>query len=160
MEANEQQGGDPDDVNFMEIAFPDMAAQLDAGNTEAIWLPDPLLGQALADPNNKLIGSAAQEVLPGLPMLVSFTSQEYIDENPAVVEKFEAALEEILTESAANEDVVRDLLPDFLGLAPEIAQNMGLEDWDSTLHTDLIDQTSELALKHDFISDVDNNIYR
>lgn len=160
LEANEQQGGTPEDINLMEIPFPDMAAQLDAGNTDAIWLPEPLLSQALSDPNNTLIGSAAQEVLPGLPMLVSFTSQSYIEEHPEIVDKFESAIEESVTESAENEEAVRDLLPDFLGFPPEVTQNMGLEDWDSTLNKELIDETGELAIKHDFISSVEEDLYR
>src|SRR5690625_2317300 len=32
----EQEGGDPEQVEFVEMAFPDMVAQLDAGNVDAI----------------------------------------------------------------------------------------------------------------------------
>src|SRR5699024_1598359 len=37
----EQEGGDPEQVEFVEMAFPDMVAQLEAGNVDAISAVDP-----------------------------------------------------------------------------------------------------------------------
>jgi NitT/TauT family transport system substrate-binding protein len=41
-------GGDPSKVNFVELAFPDMAAQLEAGNVDAIFVVEPFLSAAKA----------------------------------------------------------------------------------------------------------------
>ena len=60
-------GGNPDDLKFSEMPFPDMEAQLERGNMDAIWMPEPFLSKALSDPENKLLGYPNQKAIPGLP---------------------------------------------------------------------------------------------
>src|SRR5262249_13772595 len=43
-----QAGGDPTKVKFVETAFPDMAAALDANRVQAIFVVEPFLASALA----------------------------------------------------------------------------------------------------------------
>ena len=45
MKAVEDDGGDPSTIEFIEVAFPDAQAQLDAGNIDAAWVPDPFMSQ-------------------------------------------------------------------------------------------------------------------
>lgn len=159
MEATERDGGDPQDISFSEIAFPEMEAQLDLGNVDAAWLPEPFLTRALASPDNELVGYSAQESVPGMPMLSSFTSAEYAAQNPEVVERFETALTEVLEESTANEDEVRELLPDFMGVPEEATDGMRLEEWSSEMRPDLVDHIGELAVKYEFIDEMPENLY-
>ena len=42
-EAVEQDGGDPESVQFVELPFPDMPAALAQGNVDAVWVPEPFL---------------------------------------------------------------------------------------------------------------------
>src|SRR5690625_6113565 len=80
MEATERRGGEATDIRFSEIAFPEMEPQLDLGNVDAIWLPEPLLSKALANPENAIVGYSTQESVPGMPMLSTFTSAKYAEE--------------------------------------------------------------------------------
>jgi NitT/TauT family transport system substrate-binding protein len=40
-------GGDPSSLEFVELAFPDMPAALEAGRVDAIWVVEPFLSAAL-----------------------------------------------------------------------------------------------------------------
>lgn len=159
MEATERGGGEGTDIRFNEIAFPEMEPQLDLGNVDAIWLPEPLLSKALANPENTIVGYSTQESVPGMPMLSTFTSGQYAEENPETVEKFEAAMEEVLDESAGNEAEVRKLLPEFMGVPVESTEHMKLEEWSSETREELVDEIGELAVKFEFIEAVPENLY-
>lgn len=67
MESAAKAGADPSKIKFVEMPFPDMQAQLDRGSVEAIWLPEPFLTKALADPKNVLVGSPNQVACPDCP---------------------------------------------------------------------------------------------
>lgn len=49
-------------------------------------------------------------------MFVSIASSEFVEANPETVQKFYNALEEVMDSANDNEDSIRELLPDFMGL--------------------------------------------
>ena len=62
--AVEAAGGDPASIEFVEVAFPDAAAQLDAGNIDAAWVPEPFVSQIVGN-GGKLIMHPYQETILG-----------------------------------------------------------------------------------------------
>lgn len=151
MDLAEQEGADPAKVNFSEISFPDMIAQLEQGNADAIWVTEPFLSQALEDQDNRLIGSNFQDSIPGLPTQVTFTSGKFADENPEIVESFQAAVTESLI--AANEDEVgaRAMLPEFIEMPEDAAQALRMEDLDGELRVKEVQDLGDLAVKYEFL---------
>ncbi|PRZ18091.1 ABC transporter substrate-binding protein [Nesterenkonia sandarakina] len=152
MEAVEQAGGDPEAVEFSEMPFPDMQAQLEQGNTDAIWVPEPFLSNALADEANQLVGYSFQDAIAGMPTMVSFSSGEYVDENPEVAQAFSDAMTESLEAAEADEEGVRALLPEFIDLPEEAAENLRMEELDGEIRRDQIEEAGALMVKFDFIS--------
>src|SRR5690625_3877289 len=157
--AMENLGGDPDSLNFVEVPFPDMAVQLGQGNIDAAYLPYPFLSTALEDPENELLAYPLQHSVPGMPMFVSITSSEFADENPERVQKFYTALEEVMESANDNEEAIRKLLPDFMGLTPEAAENLLLDDWSVEIRHDLMDDMGASAVKYGFIDEMPRNLY-
>ncbi|MCH8565636.1 ABC transporter substrate-binding protein [Nesterenkonia sp. LB17] len=153
MEAVEQAGGDPEAVEFSEMPFPDMQAQLEQGNTDAIWVPEPFLSNALADEANQLVGYSFQDAIAGMPTMVSFSSGEYVDENPEVAQAFSDAMNESLQAAEEDEEGVRALLPEFIDLPEEAAENLRMEELDGEIRTEQIEEAGALMVKFDFISD-------
>src|SRR5690625_921493 len=74
MHLAEEDGADPQALEFSEIGFPDMPAQLECGNADAVWIPEPFLSGLLADDENELVGYSFQETDPGMATMVTFTS--------------------------------------------------------------------------------------
>ncbi len=79
--AVEAAGGDASTIEFVEVAFPDAAAQLDAGNIDAAWVPEPFVSQIVGN-GGTLIMHPYQETIPGLPLLLTFTTAELIASDP------------------------------------------------------------------------------
>ncbi|OAV62149.1 ABC transporter substrate-binding protein [Enteractinococcus helveticum] len=147
----EKDGADPEGLDFTELQFGDMTAQLEQGNVDAAFMPEPFLSRALSDPANELLGYNFQDSIPGLPTLVTYTSGELIEKDPELVKDFQVAMEDVLTQAQENKDEALAMLTDFIDVPPEAAANMRIEDWDAEIKRDEIDQLNELALKHDYI---------
>lgn len=152
MEAIEQDGGDPSNVEWVEVGFPDMQAQLIAGQLDAVWLPEPFLSRTISE-GGHLVTYNYQDTIPGLTTLVGFTSGAYAAENPAIVKAFQAALAETREFANANPDAARALLPEFLGMPEPAAANLKMEDFGPELNVDSIEALQELMLKFGFLDD-------
>ena len=152
MESASLAGADPKGIKFNEMPFPDMEAQLELGNTDAVWLPEPFLSRALANPENVLVGYPNQEAVPGMPTMVTFTSGNYAQENPEIVTAFQDAVTETLEQAEANTDDVRAILPAFMGMDIAVAEKMNMEEFDGKLRSDELSSMGELMLKYEFVA--------
>jgi NitT/TauT family transport system substrate-binding protein len=151
-ESAEQDGADSSLINFNEMPFPDMEAQLAAGNTDAIWVPEPFLSKALASDNFKLIGYPNQQALPGLPTMVTFTSAKYAANNTDILAKFRDAVEETLTSAEANPDDLRATLPAFMGMDAAVAAKLKMESFDGTVPTAVLADLGTLMQKYEIVT--------
>lgn len=150
--ATEKAGGDPSAIRFNEIDFPDMLAQLEVGNTEAVWLPEPFLGMAAQDPALEVMGYPFFAVDPGSPVQMICAAGDYVDENPEAVEAMSEALTD-LTEAVTEDDsAVRSELVDFLGLPEEAAQVMGIDDYDTGIRREQLSVLNDLMVQYGMIS--------
>ncbi|MFC7401375.1 ABC transporter substrate-binding protein [Citricoccus sp. GCM10030269] len=148
MEATDMAGGDPEKINFNEMAFPDMPAQLEQGNVDAVWLPEPFLSRALEDPENVVVGYPNQEVMDGMPLTIAFTSESMAAENPETVSAFRDALTDAADQAAENEEEIRGMLPEFLKMDEETAQTIGLEPAHTDLPVEKMQTIYDLMLKY------------
>lgn len=151
MESAAMDGADPSKLNFSEMPFPDMEAQLERGNVDAIWVPEPFQSRALSNDNYKLLGYPNQKTLPGLPTMVTFTSGSYAEQNPEIVADFKAAVTETLTAAEADTDGVRAVLPEFMGMPEEVAKNLKMEEFDGEIRTEVLNDMGELMVKYEYV---------
>jgi NitT/TauT family transport system substrate-binding protein len=98
-------GGDASKVSFVELAFPNMAPALDAGNVDGIFVVEPFLSAAKAKGWTQ-IGSYA-DVDPNLCVALYFTSTKLIGEKPDLVKRFTDAMKESLAYAQAHPDEAR-----------------------------------------------------
>lgn len=152
MESAAIDGGDPSALKFSEMPFPDMEAQLERKNMDAVWLPEPFLSKALANPENELLGYPNQKAIPGLPTMVSFTSGKFAEEKPEVVADFKAAMTETLAAAEGDQAGAKALLPAFMKMDAKVAENLKMETWDGAVPAEQLTKLSELAAKHTFLS--------
>jgi NitT/TauT family transport system substrate-binding protein len=146
MKAVEDDGGDPSTIEFVEVAFPDAQAQLDAGNIDAAWVPDPFMSQIVGAGGN-LVVHPYQATIPGLPLLVNITTQELIDSDPELVADFAAAMEEALDWAADNEEEVRAAIVENMGIPEEAAAGITLPEFTAEVDVDALEQLAALAVE-------------
>lgn len=148
MESTAMAGGDPSEINFNEMPFPDMLAQLEQGNVDAVWLPEPFMGRALGDPENVAVGYPNQEVMDGMPLTIAFTSEAIAEESPEIVTAFQEALTESTERAAEDEEGVRAMLPEFLKMDEQTAQTILLEPAHTDLPVEKMQTIYDLMLKY------------
>ena len=146
MKAVQDDGGDPTTIEFVEVAFPDAQAQLDAGNIDAAWVPDPFMSQIVGAGGN-LVVHPYQATIPGLPLLVDITTQELIDSDPELVSGFAAAMTEALEWASENEDAVRAAIVENLGIPEEAAAGITLPEFTSEVDVAAIEELVGLAIE-------------
>jgi NitT/TauT family transport system substrate-binding protein len=139
-------GGDPNKVGFVELAFPDMAAQLDAGNVDAIFVVEPFLSAAKAK-GWRVIGSYA-DVEPSLCVALYFTSKELMASNPDLVKRFTEAMNESLAYADSHPDEVRAILGTYTQITEQVRQGLTLPKWPATINRDAITKLGDLSVTY------------
>jgi NitT/TauT family transport system substrate-binding protein len=152
MEAVAKEGGDPKGVKFSEVPFPDAQAQLDRGNIDAAWVPEPFLTKMASDPNYRLLGYNYQSVIPGLPTMVAFTSGNYANAKAANVTKFKTAMKETLDAVQKDPEGFRSAVAAFLKMDPAAAQKLKLEEMSAELRDKQLVDLGQLMKKYEFVS--------
>lgn len=114
-------GGDPDAVEYVEIAFPDMIAALDQGDVDAIFAVEPFRGIAEADLGAVEVVNPYGGRLDGFPVAGFYTTSEYADANPNTIAAFQSAMVQASQLAADEPDRVVDILPTYTELTPEAA---------------------------------------
>lgn len=142
-------GGDPNSINFVAVAFPDVPAQIEAGAIDAAWAPDPFRGMVVGAGGTDL-GGPYQATIPGLTVLTNFTLQKVIDEKPEMVEAWNAALAAALEYAAANEDAVRTAIEAGLGLPEGAAGGIVLPEFTADLSNAGLQKLVDLALEYKY----------
>lgn len=151
MESAEQAGANPSDLKFSEMPFPDMEAQLDRGNIDAMWTPEPFLSRALANEDNVLLGYPNQEAIVGMPTMVTFTSGKFAQENPEIIADWRAAMDEVLPAAQADPDAARAMLPEFIDMDADVAKGLTMETWEPETPVAELTKLGELAAKFGFL---------
>jgi NitT/TauT family transport system substrate-binding protein len=119
-------GGDPDKVQFVEIAPPEAIPALQAGQVDAIVVGEPLTTIALGM-GFKYVFNPEETTVPGLPTFVFVTSTAYAEANPQVVSQFQTAILAANAAANADPDAVRETAKTSTTVDPALlAQVKGL----------------------------------
>lgn len=143
-------GGDSSTIEFVEVAFPEAKAQLDAGTIDAAWVPDPFRGIVLGAGGVSVV-SPYQAVIPGLTVLTNITTQKMLDEDPELVASYSEAMDEALAYAADNEDVVREAIATGLDIPAEAVAGIVLPNFTWELDTESIETLADLAVEYEYI---------
>ena len=150
MEAVAQAGGDPQAIDFVEVAFQDTIPQVEQGNVDAGWLVEPFLSQALANGHRVASWLYLESIPGGQPTMIVYGSDKFVEDNPEVVENFRTALDETLQMVQEDPNLVRDLLPELMNMPAEVAENLELDDFDAELDVEGIQSIADLMVTHGF----------
>ena len=112
-------GGDPDKVEFVELAFDQMPAALDEGQIDAAMVVEPALA-TIKSQGGREIASSLVDVAPDLTVAMYFTSMQYAESEPEVVEKFQKATAESLAYADAHPDEVREIVTTYTKIPPDV----------------------------------------
>ncbi|MGJ0203452.1 ABC transporter substrate-binding protein [Leucobacter sp. gxy201] len=121
-DAVEAAGADPESVQFVEIAFPEIPAAVETGNVDAGFLVTPFL-ELNAD-KLKPIAHPYSELYAGEAVGGYFAASGWLAEHPQTAEKFIAAMAEAAEYTNAHTDEARASLPGYLDLPEAVVSEM------------------------------------
>jgi NitT/TauT family transport system substrate-binding protein len=148
-------GVDDSTLKFTEVPFPDMNAALEAGRVDGACVVEPFVSQGKAG-KARGIDPFYVNTAPDLTVATYFTSRQYAEENPEVVDGFVTAMEQSLEYAQSNPDAVREILGEYTEIPPEVAQEITLPQWRSDLTLDTIERLSQLSLEYGLIESEPN----
>ena len=138
-------GGDPKAVTFVELAFPDMPAALQAGRVDAIWVVEPFLTTATAA-GGRVVAANYVDAAPNLTVATYFTSVALTKSNPDLVKRFTEAMNESLRYAEAHPDEVRQVLATYTQIAPDVAAKIALPKWPTDINRQSVQTLADLAV--------------
>jgi NitT/TauT family transport system substrate-binding protein len=105
-------GGDPDDIHYVAMPFPDMPKALAEGDVDAIWAVEPFLSVAKMG-GATVLASNFVDTAAGLTVAAYFTNKKLAAEDPDLVERFTTALDQSLDYATAHEDEARAVVGSY-----------------------------------------------
>ena len=118
-------GGDESRVKSVQVPFPEMTTALKAGRVDAVVNTEPFVTLATAE-GVKAINYPEAEVVPDLPVTAFVAADKFVDENPDVVERFQAAMKKSLEYAQAHPDEAQAVMTEIADMKPDLLKKINL----------------------------------
>jgi len=146
----EGQGVEVATLRFTELPFAAMDAALREGRVAAACAVEPFLSAAVAG-GARPLDAFYVRTAPDLTVATYFTSTAYAGESPDVVARFTRAMNRSLDYARTHPGEVREILPDYTEITPEVARRIELPTWRADLNRPTIALLARLAEKYGLI---------
>lgn len=148
----EEHGVDPATVDFVEIGFPEMIPALERGQIDAAWEIEPFVTIGSKSENRPVIWPYV-EAHPGLMVGSYLATEEFMEQNPEVIEAFRNGLKATAESISEDPDTFREALPEISTVSPEVAEAMVLPDWKSDVDKESLQFLQDRMLAGGVISE-------
>ncbi|TRW46808.1 ABC transporter substrate-binding protein [Georgenia yuyongxinii] len=145
-------GGDPESIQFVEMGFPDMPAAVESGQVDAAWILEPFL-TITKEQGAEVVTHNFAEVDPDMMIAAYFTTQQYAQAEPEIVQNFTAAMNESLDYAEANPDEARAILSTYTEIDPAVQEAMVMPKFSSKMGTDSLQLLADLSLKYGLVDE-------
>lgn len=142
----DEAGGDAGTVDFVEVGFPDAPAALENGQIDAAWIVEPFLTQAV-EAGARVLFSNFNGFDPELDVAGYFTSAQTLEEQPEVVDAFQAAMERSLEYADENPDEVRRILGTYTTIDAEMIEKIALPRFRADVDLDAAQKLADAAVE-------------
>jgi NitT/TauT family transport system substrate-binding protein len=145
-------GGDPSGIKFVELAFPDMPAALEAGRVDAVWVVEPFLSATMGA-GGRLVASNYVDTAPDLTVALYFTSEQLLKDDPDLVKRFTEAMTESLAYAGAHPDEARKALTSYTQIDEAVIAKLTLPRWPEEINRESVDTLATLAVQDGLVSE-------
>ncbi|GAA4601681.1 NitT/TauT family transport system substrate-binding protein [Actinoplanes octamycinicus] len=139
-------GGDPSNIQFVEMPFPTMQAALEKGDVDASWVVEPQLSTIKAA-GGREVASTFVDTAPNLTIAAYFTSQKLLAENADLAKRFTEAINESLTYADAHPDEVRQILTSYTKIDDKGRAAVILPKWPVEINKASVQTLADLGTK-------------
>ena len=151
----EKDGGDPQSVKFVEVAFPDAPAALANKQVDAAWILEPFLSKAVAE-GGKVVSWNFVEMHPELDIAGYFTKADTIQGKAELTQKFTRAMNKSLEYAPANPQAVRDIVGTYTKIDEAARAKIVLPRYRVEFNQDAFSTLGEAAAKYGTLTKAPN----
>ncbi|WP_162449022.1 ABC transporter substrate-binding protein [Phytoactinopolyspora mesophila] len=148
--ALDAEGVDVNTIEFIEVPFPEVPAAVSAGRIDAGYGAEPFITTVL-DQGGEVVYAPQSELAPEYPNGSYAASEQFIAENGDVIDSFTQAMNRSVEFARDNEDAVRDIIPTYTEIDPDIAERMRLPVFTSELDEQAIDEQMGFLEQYDIV---------
>ncbi|HEX6194424.1 MAG TPA: ABC transporter substrate-binding protein [Jiangellaceae bacterium] len=146
-------GGSHENIDFVEIGFPDMIPALQDGQVDAIFEIEPFVSVGL-DQGLRSVLAPYAGTEPGMAIGSYFSSDAYIAENPEVIDRFIAGISAAGEHIAANPEEFRTALVEIGGQDPEVAEQVVIPNWGGPVDVPSVELIADLMLEFGMVDEL------
>jgi NitT/TauT family transport system substrate-binding protein len=126
-------GVNPASVKYVAVPFPQMGSALAAGRVDAISVVEPFLTQAKNTLHATEVSDQCAGPTAALPLSGYFATQSWTQKNPATARAFQRAVEKGQALADSDPAMVRQVLPTYSKISPQVAAQIGVDNYPSTV---------------------------
>lgn len=145
-------GGDPAEVDFVELPFPDMPAALETGQIDAVWAVEPF-GSTILEAGHREIASNFVDTHPDLSIAAYFAAEDRMAEDPELFEAITEALHESMAYADDNPEEVRRILSTYTEIEPDLIEDMVLPRFPEEVNEESVGVLADLMVTDGLIDD-------
>jgi NitT/TauT family transport system substrate-binding protein len=150
-EAVRKDRGDPSTISYVELAFPDIPPAVAKGDVDAGQVVEPFLTIAKQQGMREVTSNLAVTD-PNLTVAMYFTSASYAQSNPAIVQKFTAAMQKSLQYASGNPDAAREIVSSYTKIDPAVQKALTLPLWPGDVDKESVALLARLSVQDKLMS--------
>jgi NitT/TauT family transport system substrate-binding protein len=144
-------GGQSSTIKFTELPFPAATAALDNKQVDAIYQVEPFLTAARSK-GHRVVSYLYADMNPKMDISGYFTTEDVIKNKPAMVKKFQAAMNKSLDYAQAHGPEVRAIVATYTKIPKDVLDKIVLPVWRVDVNREAIQTLGAAAQKYGAIS--------
>lgn len=149
-EAISRAGVELTSVRFVEIAWPDQGQALAQGQIDAAATNEPYFTTAL-NAGHRLLANPFSEMMPGATLTSVFTTDQFLNENKDLVDRFIRAWSKSLSYANDHRDEARAIVTTYSEADPEALAEVRSSGWSPAINMESFRLQSELSVKYELL---------
>ena len=145
--AVEKDGGDPADIEFVVMPFPEMPAALAEGEVDAVWVSEPFV-TAIEAAGGRALFDNLTETYEKVQIALWFTTSQRLAEDRALLKDFTDAINNSMLYTRDHQTEARTILTTYTKIPVELTRTANLPDWPIGLDEDSAQAVGEAARRY------------
>ncbi|MFY1692098.1 ABC transporter substrate-binding protein [Plantactinospora sp. WMMB782] len=136
-------GGDPSNIRWTELPFPEMPAAVMAKRVDAAMLVEPFFTIA-QNQGARVVAYNFAEAIPDMTVAAYFSTEQTITQRADLTGRFRAAMEKSLKYAQEHPDEARQVLQTYTQIDPAVAAKITLPAWPAEINRASVQTLADL----------------
>ncbi len=149
--AVDKAGGTSSSIKFVELPFPSATAALDNKQVDAVYLAEPFLTAARST-GHRVVSYIYADMNPKMDISAYFTTDDVVKNKPAMVKKFQAAMNKSLQYAQTHEPEVRAIVATYTKIPKDVLDRIVMPVWRVDVSAEAMQTLGAAAFKYGALS--------